>query len=54
VCGPDETEVEKRAVCMCSCACVGPRVLFGACTGSIDAKPDARAGGEIDRVEPYG
>lgn len=58
----DETEVEKRAFGVFSPACLGPRVLFGARTGSVDAKPDACPSGEIDRgdlscstdVEPYG
>jgi hypothetical protein len=49
LCGADETEVEKRTDCMVSRACVRPSVLFGAGTGSLDAKPNARARGEIGR-----
>ena len=62
VCRPDETEIEKHTFRVFSRARVGPRVLFGERTGRIDAKPNASAGGEIERgdlycstkVEPYG
>lgn len=45
----DETKIEKRALGMCACARLRPRLLFSARAGKVDANANARAGGEIER-----
>ena len=44
----DETKIQKRALGVFARARLRPSLLFAARAGRIDAKADARAGGEID------
>ena len=45
----DESEIDKRAFRVRTRARLCPPLLFSARTGRLDAKPDARAGCDIER-----